>query len=101
MQPGIRQLHLGLHPRNTGNVKTRRQPDAIASSAVLPIPASPRTSRAALSPARALYSSRRNWSRSEALPRKTADGRACCDWSRLALRSRASWHRPRSDSGSL
>ena len=41
--------------------------------AVLPIPASPRTTRAALSPDRTLSSSRAKWSRSAVLPRKAGE----------------------------
>ena len=45
-----------------------------SKSAVFPIPASPRTTSAALSPALTLSSRRRTWCHSVALPRKTADG---------------------------
>ena len=58
MQAGERQLHLGLDARDLRDAEPGRLPSAWRSSAVLPMPASPRTTRTALCPPRASASNR-------------------------------------------
>ena len=73
MQPGERQLHLGLDARDPGDADTPRPARRrTRSSAVLPMPASPRRTSTALCPARTRCSWRSSASHSLRRPRSTA-----------------------------